>query len=548
MIIIRGTSAFPGIAIGKILYYEREVQQNRRYRTEDVQEELLKFASARERVLRFLRDKEQETEPEREVLQSPSFIRAVEGIIRSEKVNAYYAVMINRNELTKNFFNLETPVIRERLSSLRRISDRLMLALGTSQNLDLGEEPFILASSYLSPSELMEIDREKLLAVVTHHGSLLSHSNVIARNMEIPNLVDLEPDPEWNGRLAIVDGYTGCLCVDPEPELLKEYTIRQKIDLKEKEALLAYRDLPDLTADKLKFRIMASIGSIDDMYNAIYYGAVGIGQFRSEFQYLGREDYPKEDELFRVYRKAAEAMRGRPVVICTCDLGADKTEAYMNLPEEENPLMGNRGIRLCLDRKELFCTQLRAIYRASAYGTVGVLFPMVTSEEEMDEIEELTARVKLSLKTKRIPYREIRTGILIETPAAVMISRELAARVDFLAVDTNDLAQHTLAMDRSNPALRIKYNDHHPAVLRMIRIAVSAAHKEKKQVYICGELASDSTLTRDFLRMGVDALSVVPACILPVRKALSEIHLGDLNRKEAMKKSGEAIRLPRIDE
>lgn len=534
MIIIRGTSAFPGIAIGKILYYEREVQQNRRYRTEDVQEELQRFALARERVLRMLKEKKRDVSLEEEVLHSPSFLRSVEGMIRSEKVNAYYAVMINRNELVKNFSNLETPEIRARLSALRKISDQLMLTLGISQNLDLGEEPFILACAYLSPSELMEIDRDKLLGVVTHHGSLISYSNVIARNMEIPNLTDLEPNQDWNGRLAIVDGYTGCLCLDPEPEILNEYVIRQTVDRKEKEALLAYRDLPDLTADKQKFRIMASIGSIDDLHNALYYKAPGIGMFRSEFQYLGRDNYPSEDELFQVYRQAAEAMRGRLVVICTCDLGTDKKEPYMGLPEEPNPLMGNRGIRLCLDRKQMFCEQLRAVYRASAYGTIGIMFPMITSEEEMDEIEKLTKQVKQSLVEKELPFREIRTGILVETPAAVMISRELARRVDFLAVDTNDLTQHTLAMDRSNPALLIKYREQHPAVMRMIRIVVCAAHEEQKQVYICGELAADSTLTESFLRMGVDALSVVPACILPVRRALSEISMKEPDGEETV--------------
>lgn len=531
MIIIRGASMFPGIAIGRILYYEREEQQNRRYRTEDVAEELQNFLAARERVQRILEEQE-DKKMELELLHSPSFIKAVEGIIRSEKVNAYYAVMINRNELTKNFSNLETPRIRERLSAIRRISDRLMLALGTSQRLELGDDPFIIASTYLSPSELMEMDRSKLLAVVTRHGSLISNSSMITKNMEIPNLTEVEPDPDWGGRLAIVDGYTGCLYLDPEPGVIREYEIRREKEREEKEALLAYRDLPDLTADKISFRIMASIGSIDDMQNAIYYGASGIGLFRSEFQYLGRNAAPEENELFLVYRQAVEAMRGRPVVIRTCDLSTDRQASYFRLPEEANPLMGYRGIRLSLDRKQMFATQIKAVYRASAYGTIGILYPMITSEEEMDEIEALTRQVKAELKEKRIPFREIRTGIMIETPAAVMISRELAKRVDFLALGTNHLAQHTLAMDHNNPALRTRYNDHHPALMRMLQMAIDSAHAEHKTVYICGELAADTALTRTFLEMGADALSVTPACILPVRQSLSQIHLGNLNKRK----------------
>lgn len=520
MNIIRGTSTFPGIAIGKLLLYEREEQQTRRYQAQDVQKERQDFHRARNFIHTFL------TEQDKRLLNSDSFIKAVEGIITSEKVNAYYAVMINRNELTKNFSNLESPAVRERLTGIRRISDRLMLALGgLSMKLDLGEEPFIICSDYLSPSELMEMDREKLQAVVTRRGSTISHMNIVAKNMELPNLVEVVPDPEWNGKLAIVDGYSGRLYIEPDETVLKEFKRRRIEDERQKKELLAYRDLRDLTADQKSFKLFANIGNMDDLHNAVYYGAAGIGLFRSEFQYLGREGYPEEEELFLVYRQAAEAMRGRPVIIRTSDLGMEKQEDYLGLPKEANPLMGNRGIRLCLDKKDMFRVQLRAVYRASVYGNVGIMFPMITSEDEMDEIEELVREIKKDLTGEKIPFKEIRTGIMVETPAAVMISRELARRVDFLALGTNDLAQYTLAMDRSNPLLRLKYDDHHPAVLRMIRQTVEAGHAEKKQVYICGELASDTDLTETFLRMGVDALSVGPACILPVRKALSEISL-----------------------
>ena len=387
----------------------------------------------------------------------------------------------------------------------------------------------ILVAEALSPTEIMEMDKDKLLAVVMHHGSTVSHASIMAKTMEIPTLVDIAADDEWDGMTAIVDGYTGTFYLNPDAEIRREYEIRLEADHREREALLELKAQKDETKDGRKIGLYANIGNMSDLSSVLYYGAKGIGLLRSEFQYLGRENYPRENELFRAYKKVAETMGERLAVIRTADLGADKQAPYLDIPQETNPIMGNRGIRLCLDRRRMFKAQLRAIYRASAYGNLAMMFPMIDSEEEMDEIEKIIGEVKEGLREKDIPFKDIMTGIMIETPAAVMISRELASRVDFLSIGTNDLTQYTLAMDRQNPLLKDKYNDHHPAILRMVRMVVESAHKEGKRVGICGELAADTALTGKFLEMGVDFLSVVPACVLPVRKAIRETDLSEVS-------------------
>ena len=448
MDVYKGTGAFSGIAIGKILYYHKSEYQMRQYEITDVKTELNIFRQARTRVMEQLEDLYEKnciiqgTQAEiflrqKNLLEGKSFQRAIESVIQSEKVNSAYAVMTTRDEMLKTFRTLEEPAIKERLDNMREISDRLIGELGgISPRIDLGDKPVIVVT------ELLKLRRE-----------------------------------------------------------------------------------PDITKDGRKIEIYANIGNMDDLNSVLYYGAAGIGLLRSEFQYLGRENYPRENELFLAYKKIAETMGEKLTVIRTADLGADKQAEYLNIPDETNPIMGNRGIRLCLDRKRMFKAQLRAIFRASAYGNLALMYPMISSEEEMDEIEEIIREVKIGLDEKGIPYKHIKTGIMIETPAAVMISRELARRVDFLSLGTNDLSQYTLAMDRQNPLLRKKYNDHHPAVLRMIQMVIEAGHAENRRVCICGELAADTALTEEFLRMGVDCLSVVPACILPVRKALRQVDL-----------------------
>ena len=542
MDIYKGTVAFSGIAIGKILYYHKSEYQIRQYEITDIKAEMELFRQSRTRVIDQLKElyekncSVQEAQAEvflkqKNLLEGKSFQRAIESIIQNEKVNAAYAVMTTRDEIISTFRNLEEPAIKERLDNIREISERLIGILGgISPRIDLGEEPVIVVTESITPTELMEMDKEKILAIVTHHGSDISHAAILAKTMNIPALVEIDTDTEWDGQLAIVDGYTGSLYIHPDEEIKKEYEIRRQADLEEREELLKLREKPDLTRDGQRVEIYANIGNMDDLNSVLYYGAAGIGLLRSEFQYLGRENYPRENELFHAYKKIAETMGDRLAVIRTADLGADKQAAYLNIPDETNPIMGNRGIRLCLDRKKMFKAQLRAIFRASAYGNLAIMFPMISSEEEMDEIEAMIEEVTNGLDERGIPYKNIRTGIMIETPAAVMISRELARRVDFLSLGTNDLSQYTLAMDRQNPLLRKKYNDHHPAVLRMIKMVIDAGHAENKRVCICGELAADTALTEEFLKMGVDCLSVVPACILPVRRALRQVDLSDMRR------------------
>lgn len=542
MDIYKGTVAFSGIAIGKILYYHKSEYQIRQYEITDIKAEMEFFRQSRTKVIDQLKELYEKNcsvqgsraevfLKQKNLLEGKSFQRAIESIIQNEKVNAAYAVMTTRDEIISTFRNLEEPAIKERLDNIREISERLIGILGgISPRIDLGEEPVIVVTESITPTELMEMDKEKILAIVTHHGSDISHAAILAKTMNIPALVEIDTDTEWDGQLAIVDGYTGSLYIHPDEEIKKEYEIRRQADLEEREELLKFREKPDLTRDGMRVEIYANIGNMDDLNSVLYYGAAGIGLLRSEFQYMGRENYPRENELFHAYKKIAETMGDRLAVIRTADLGADKQAAYLNIPDETNPIMGNRGIRLSLDRKKMFKAQLRAIFRASEYGNLAIMFPMISSEEEMDEIEAMIEEVTNGLDERGIPYKNIRTGIMIETPAAVMISRELARRVDFLSLGTNDLSQYTLAMDRQNPLLRKKYNDHHPAVLRMIKMVIDAGHAENKRVCICGELAADTALTEEFLKMGVDCLSVVPACILPVRRALRQVDLSDMRR------------------
>ena len=551
MEIYKGTATFSGIAIGKVLYYSRGEYQIRQCLVSNIKKEISDFQEARLQAVHKLHElyeasrllNEQEARVflrQIKLLESESYQNAIESSIAHEKVNAAYAVMINRDELVETFRNLEEPVIRRRINDMQEISNRLIQILGGAAiRINLGDEPVILVAEALSPTEIMEMDKDKLLAVVMHHGSTVSHASIMAKTMEIPTLVDIAADDEWDGMTAIVDGYTGTFYLNPDAEIRREYEIRLEADHREREALLELKAQKDETKDGRKIGLYANIGNMSDLSSVLYYGAKGIGLLRSEFQYLGRENYPRENELFRAYKKVAETMGERLAVIRTADLGADKQAPYLDIPQETNPIMGNRGIRLCLDRRRMFKAQLRAIYRASAYGNLAMMFPMIDSEEEMDEIEMIIGEVKEGLREKDIPFKDIMTGIMIETPAAVMISRELAIRVDFLSIGTNDLTQYTLAMDRQNPLLKDKYNDHHPAVLRMVRMVVESAHKEGKRVGICGELAADTALTGKFLEMGVDFLSVVPACVLPVRKAIRETDLSGVSAPEVNEDNNE---------
>ena len=540
MEIYKGTSAFSGIAIGKILYYHRGEYQIRQSMVDNVKKELDRLDNARTAVKNQIQHmykngaplpKEQELTLKRQLklLSGGSFQRAVESMITTEKVSAAYAVQTTRDELANVFRKLEDEAVKEQIENIREISELLIGAMGGSHaRINLGDEPVILAAEQLSPNELLEMNKASLLAVVMHQGSVISHVSIMAKSMEVPTLVEVEIQKEWDGHMAIVDGYTGTLYIDPEPELLKEYEIRHAADKEEREELLRLRNQKDITADGKEIKLLANIGNLDDLNTVLYYGAAGIGLLRSEFQYLGRENYPRENELFRAYKKVAEDMDERPAVIRTVDLGADRQAEYMAIPDEVNPMMGNRGIRLCLDRKKMFKAQLRAIYRASAYGNINLMYPMITSEDELDEIEKLIREVKKGLDEKNIPYKNIRTGIMIETPAAVMISEELGKRVDFLSLGTNDLTQYTMSVDRGNKKVSYLYSTFNPAVLRSIRHIIACGREAGIMVGMCGEAASDPMMIPLLLAFGLNEFSMSASAILRARKMVTEYSVEEL--------------------
>lgn len=535
MKVFHGTATYHGIAIGKIRYLRRNEQHIRQYTVESARREVRRFQQAKVQALEelkslYARASEELGESESKIfksqialLENGSFTRAIESQILSEKVNAAYAVVTTRDEITQNFARLEDEVVRNRVMDIRDISERLVLIIeGISKDDYSGTEPFIVVANQLSPTEILEMDQGKILAFVTELGSPVSHTSIIAKTMSIPALISVSVDPLWEDRQAVVDGYEGKIYIDPDEETLEKYRKRRQEEDREKEFLQKLSNMEDVTLDGTHVKLYANIANLEDITAVLRSGATGIGLLRSEFQYLGRENYPRETELFRAYKKVAMTMGERLVVIRTLDIGADKKAEYMDLPDEENPAMGNRGIRVCLRRKRMFKAQLRAIYRASAFGNLAIMYPMITSMDEVREIKEIVAEVVDGLKKKEIPFKNIQHGIMVETPAAVMIAEDLAAEVDFLSVGTNDLTQYILAMDRKNPSLKDSYDDRHPAVLKMIRMTIEAAHKEGCWVSICGELAGDTSLTKMFLEMGVDVLSVVPPSILTVRKQIRE--------------------------
>lgn len=537
MNVYHGMGTFPGIAIGKIQFYRGCEQHIRKYNIADTDKELIRFQKARKQAIEELhhwRKREQmelgstqkRVETYIQLLENSSFIRAIESMVRSEKVNVSYAIAVTKEELSSTFEKLDDAYVQSRVESIRYLSDQLIGILDSiSQDRIQGEEPVILVSKELTPSHVMEVDQKKLLAIVTKQGSAISHTSILAKTINIPILIGVDVDLEWDGCMGIVDGYSGTLYVQPDEETLKAFQMRQSQDQAKHAELLKLRDAEDVTRDGTHVALLANIANLDDLDSVVSNGASGIGLLRSEFQYLGRENYPREGELYRVYRQVAQAMGNRRVIIRTVDLGADKQANYMNLPDELNPAMGNRGIRVCLDRKKMFRAQIRAIYRASIYGNLSIMYPMITSMEEVEEIWKIVSEVKAGLDQKEIPYKDIQNGIMVETPAAAMICPELARRADFISLGTNDLTQYVLAMDAQNPQLEKKFDKHHPAVLRMMEMVIEDAHKAGKEVLICGELAAESGMIPYFLRLGVDALSMAPACILPARKVVRELDL-----------------------
>ena len=534
-----GKAIFRGIAIGKVCFYEKGEQMVKRGRIENAEEEIARYERAREKAVQelgALYDKALKEvgevnaaifEVHAMMLDDDDYNDSVKNIITSQKVNAEYAVAATGDNFSKMFSGMEDDYFRARAADVKDISERVVSILTNRDRTGyVGDEPVIIVAEDLAPSETVQMDKSKLLAFVTEHGSSNSHTAILARTMNIPALIGIPIKKEWNGKLAVVDGYTGTFLVDPDQETLAQMEAKLQADQESARLLLQLKGKESVTPDGKKIRLYANIGSVADVAGALSNDAEGIGLFRSEFLYLEKSDYPTEEEQFQVYRQVAELMAGRKVIIRTLDIGADKQVDYFNLDKEENPALGFRAIRICLTRPEIFKTQLRALFRASAYGNIGIMFPMIISVQEVLKIKEIVAGVKKELDEQGMKYGDVELGIMIETPAAVMMSDELAKEVDFFSIVTNDLTQYTLAMDRQNASLESMYDPHHPAVLRMIRMVIENGHKENCWVGICGELGADTTLTKEFLEMGIDELSVSPSCVLGLRKVIRETKAG----------------------
>ncbi len=464
------------------------------------------------------------------MLEDLDYNESVENIVRGQEVNVEYAVAATGDNFSRMFSAMDDDYMRERAADVKDISERLLAILnGRKASTAETEEPVIIAADDLAPSETVQLDKDMVLSFVTVHGSANSHTAILARMMEIPALVGagLPLDDSVDGKLGIVDGASGKIYVEPDEDTLNKMRERQREEAEKKELLQRLKGRENVTLDGQKVMLYANIGNIKDLAMVMQNDAEGIGLFRSEFLYLEKEDYPTEEEQFQIYKQAAETMAGKRVIIRTLDIGADKQCGYFNMEHEENPALGYRAIRICLTRPEVFKAQLRALFRASVFGNIAIMYPMITSIEEIKRIKEIVGEVKAELDAHKMPYGEPEQGIMIETPAAALISDILAREVDFFSIGTNDLTQYTLAVDRQNPRLDEFYDAHHPAVLRMISMVVENAHRAGIWAGICGELGADQTLTREFLAMGVDELSVSPGSILPIRKIVLETNVGE---------------------
>lgn len=462
------------------------------------------------------------------MLEDDDYNDSVKNIITSQGVNAEYAVATTSDNFSKMFAEMDDEYFQARAIDIKDISERVLniLAGRSSENI-LGDEPVIVVANDLAPSETVQMDKEKLLAFVTEGGSSNSHTAILARTMNIPALIGIKIDREWNGKMAVVDGYNGELILEPDEATIKVMKERQEKIAKDREMLQTLKGKEDVTLDGKHIKLYANIGSVADVANVLKNDANGIGLFRSEFLYLENDTFPTENEQFQAYKAVAENMAGKKVVIRTLDIGADKQVDYFGLDKEDNPAMGYRAIRICLKQQDIFKTQLRALLRASAYGNISIMFPMIISVNEVRQIKAIVAEVKEELISQGITVGDVELGIMIETPAAVMISDLLAKEVDFFSIGTNDLTQYTLAIDRQNSKLDDIYDSHHEAILRMIRMVVENGHKNNCWVGICGELGADTTLTEEFIKMGIDELSVSPTFVLPIRKIIREIKAGE---------------------
>ena len=534
--VLEGKSVFGGIAIGRLSIYNKKENQVKREKITDVEAEITRFTDAKETAKEQLKGFYEKAvkevgevnaaifEVHQMMLDDLDYVESITNMIRTQEVNAEFAVASTGDNFSKMFAAMDDDYMKERAADVKDISNRVISILQNAENGSVtGEEPVILLADDLAPSETVQMDKEKLLAFVTRLGSANSHTAILARTMNIPALIEVDIKEEWNGKMAVVDGYTGTFYIDPDEETLKKMQEKKEEDIKARELLQELKGKEDITVDGKHIKLYANIGGVKDVTSVLANDAAGIGLFRSEFLYLEADNYPDEEAQFQAYKTVAENMAGKKVIVRTLDIGADKQVDYFNLAHEENPAMGYRAIRICLDRRDIFRTQLRALLRASAYGNIGIMYPMIISVDEVKEIKKIVESIKAELTEKGIEYGEVEQGIMIETPAAVMISDLLAEEVDFFSIGTNDLTQYTLAIDRQNSKLDNIYDSHHPAVLRMIQKTIENGHKAGCWVGICGELGADMTLTETFLKMGIDELSVSPTFVLPIRKLIREM-------------------------
>ena len=539
MITLIGKSVFGGVQIGRLSFYKRGENQIIRKHVEDTETEILRFEKAREIAIgqlqelyqKAVRDVGEENamifEVHQLMLEDLDYLESVRYIIVNQEVNAEYAVGTTGDNFAQMFADMDDPYMHGRSVDVKDVSERILDVLSGNETNVLGADvPVIVAADDLVPSETIQMDKSKVLGFATMYGSSNSHTAILARTMNIPAIIGLGQGlkEEYDGAPAIIDGFEGKLYIYPDEALLTEMKRKQQEDRQRKMLLQELKGKDNVTRSGQRVKLYANIGSLADVGAVLQNDAGGIGLFRSEFLYLENKTFPTEEEQFQVYKSVAENMAGKKVIIRTLDIGADKQADYFGLDQEENPAMGYRAIRICLTRLDVFRTQLRAIYRASAFGNISVMFPMIISLDEVRRIKEILKDVKEELTSLGIPFQEeLEIGVMIETPAAVMISRELAEEVDFFSIGTNDLTQYTLAIDRQNPKLDEFYNPHHPAVLAMIRMVTEHAHAAGKWVGICGELGADLELTEKFLEMGIEELSVSPSMILPIRQRIREI-------------------------
>ena len=538
MITIKGKSVFGGVSIGKIMFYKRNEKVIKRTHVDDVDAEWKRFCDAKDTAvsqLKELYDKAIEDvgeanamifEIHQMMLEDLDYLESIENIIRTQEVNAEFAVATTADNFAQMFAAMDDAYMQGRAADVKDVSERVLdILCGVSGGMKEMTEPCIIAADDLAPSETVQLDKSKVLGFATMYGSSNSHTAILARTMNIPAVIGLGEDllTKYDGKMAVIDGFTGMLYIDPDEETMKVMEEKRAKDQEQKALLEQLKGKENVTKSGQKINVYANIGNVSDVGAVLKNDAGGIGLFRSEFLYLENSDFPTEEQQFAVYKQVAENMAGKKVIIRTLDIGADKQVDYFGLDKEENPALGYRAIRICLTRKEIFKTQLRALYRAAMFGNISIMFPMIISVAEVHEIKAIIAEVKEELKNEGIPFKDdVELGVMIETPASVMISRELAKEVDFFSVGTNDLKQYTLAIDRQNAKLDKFYDPHHPAVLAMIKMAADNAHAEGAWIGICGELGADLELTEEFLKMGLDELSVSPAMVLPLRKRIRE--------------------------